>query len=225
MSNQDALVAIFTRNAFYRRLHYLVLLTFALSLVVIAILIGIIVFLLKNPTKPLYFATDEIGRLIQDVPLDQPNMRPEEVVAWAIEAVQAAYSYNYINYRSQLQNAQKYFTTYSWQDYMRALKDSNNLIGVIQRKIIVLARVVGEPKLITQGILGGAYAWRYQMPVLLTNWGPPYNEQSKSLNALSVTIVIQRQPLLQSYKGLGILQFIGRDVTSTQPTEISLTPG
>src|SRR3990167_2172062 len=180
MTKQDALVAVFTRNAFYKRLYYLVLLTFVLSIAVIVILIGTVIFLIKNPTQPLYFASDAIGQLIQDVPVNQPNMSPEALTAWVIEAVQSANSYDYINYRSQLQNAQKYFSYEGWQEYLAALKLSNNLLSVTKLNLILLAKAVGQHQLMKQGVLSGASAWRFKIPVLVTAWSPPYDEKSKS---------------------------------------------
>lgn len=224
MTKQDALVTVFTRNAFYKRLHYLVLLAFSLSIVVIAILIGIIVFLIKNPTQPLYFATDEIGRLIQDVPLNQPNMSPEQLVAWVTEAVQSANSYDYINYRSQLQNTQKYFTDYGWQSFLQGLTASQNLVSVTKLDLIVLGKVVNQPELLTQGILGNAYAWRFKVPLLVTSMAPPYDDRSKSAIPFVITVIVQRRSILESYKGLGIVQYISEQAASSQPAEISLTP-
>lgn len=224
MNTQDSLTLIFMRNAFYKKLCYLTLATLVLCIVVIGILISILFFLVKNPIKPLYFATDSVGRLIQDPSLDQSNMSTEEITAWAIEAVQAAYTYNYVNYRFQLQNTQKYFTTYGWQNYMQALTASNNLLAVTDRSMLVLARVVGQPTILAQGILAGAYAWKIKLPILITNWLPPYDERSKFANALTVTMIIQRQPILESYKGVGIIQIVGEVVSSSQPTEISNIP-
>ncbi len=99
---QDALAAVFMRNEFYRRMHFFALLAFVLSVVVMGILLGILVYLIQNPTEPLYFVTDEVGRLIKEPPLTEPNMSPDEVVSWAVEAVEAAYSYDYIHFREQL---------------------------------------------------------------------------------------------------------------------------
>jgi len=197
-----------------------------LTLAVIGILISVLAFLVRNPTNPLYFAADNVGRLIEVVPVSQPNMSTEQVTAWTIEAVQAAYSYDYVNYRGQLQNAQKYFTSYGWKNYMNALTLSNNLIALQQRKQIVIARVVEKPKLVTQGLLSGAYAWKFEIPVLVTYWQPPFDDKSKYSNALIVSIIVQRQPILQSYKGLGALQIIARLATtpSTQPQQLSDTP-
>src|SRR5262245_29433964 len=127
MSSNDALVLILSRNAFYRRLYILALAATALNLVVICMLGASLGYLLKNPVRPLYFAADEVGRLIQIVPVNVPNMSTEEVTKWTVDAVQAAYSYDYINYRAQLQSVEKYFTRYGWGKYMQALSLSGNL--------------------------------------------------------------------------------------------------
>ena len=224
MNANNALVLIFSRNAFYKRLHYLALAAFGLTLIAIAVLLALLVFLLRNPTHPLYFATDTVGRLIDIIPVDQPNMTTDEAMAWVVNAVEATYSYDYLHYRDQLQDAQKYYTNYGWSNYVRALTASNNLVALTERKMIVTAKVVEQPKVLAQGILAGAYAWRLQMPVLVSYSLPPYDEKSKFFNALDVVMIVQRQQALQGYKGLGIVQIVGTIAEGTsQPQEISGT--
>lgn len=225
-NNNSGLALIFARNAFYKRLHYLVLAAFALSILVIGILTWVLYFLVKNPPQPLFFATDDAGRLVEIVPLDKPNMSTDEVIAWTIEAFQRSASYDFVNYRTQLQDAQKYFTEYGWSTYMKAMTLANNMPALIQRKQIVIAQVVSRPKIVAQGILGGAYAWKFEMPVLVTYWLPPYNDKSKFLNSQVVTVIVQRQEILKSYKGLGIVQLVAQLATdaSAAPQEISSTP-
>lgn len=210
MSTQDALALVFARNAFYRRLHFLVLAALLLCIITISILSYVLYNLMTHPTPPVYFATDTNTRLVNVVPITQPNMSLEEVSAWTVEAVQAAFSYDYLNYQAQLQAAQKYFTDYGWLHYMKSLKQSNNLNTLLREKTIIQGQVIEAPKLIAQGILGGAYAWKFRMPLLANFWKPPYDEQSKILNAWTVTVVVQRGPILQRYKGLGIVQIIAQ---------------
>ena len=226
MAINDALELVFLRNRFYRRQYLMALSAFGLALVVIGVLVWMLLYLLRNPTHPLYFATDNVGRLIPIIPVDRPNMSNDDVSAWAIEAVQAAYSYDYINYRAQLQDSQKYFTNYGWTKYMSALTASNNLLALTQRKLIQTAVVVDKPKILAQGILSGAYAWRFQMPMLVTYSPPPFNDASKYSNALIVSVIVQRQSVLQSYKGLGIVQMIATSASTgpSQPQELSNTP-
>jgi intracellular multiplication protein IcmL len=227
LEKNDAQAMIFLRNAFYRRLHYFALSAFLLSLVVIAVLAWVVMYLVENPTPPLYFATDNVGRLIEIIPVDRPNMPTEEVIDWVVEAVEASYTYDFVNYRQQLQGVQRYFTTYGWTRYREALRASNNIIGLTQRKMIFTASVIERPKVIAQGLLGGAYAWKMQMPLLVTYMLPPYDDQAKFSNPLMVTVVVQRQSVLEGYKGLGLVQLIGAMSVSSlnaAPTQISTTP-
>src|SRR5579885_692148 len=205
-AENDALVLVFSRNMFYKRLYHLALAALILCILVIALLASILVYLLRNPTHPLYFAADDVS-------------------AWAVEAVQAAYSYDYINYHAQIQNAQKYFTNYGWQQYMSALTLSNNLLALTTRKQVVIARVISQPTVLKTGILAGKYAWQFQMPLLVTYSEPPYDDKSQFSNALNVTVIVQRQSVLEGYKGLGVVQLVSSIATSenSQTQQISGT--
>lgn len=207
-SNQDAMALIFKRNTFYQRKFHLVVGVFALSIVVIVILFSMLIYLKKHPPRPVYFVADSLGRLIRDVPVQEPVMSNEDVAIWVQHAVEAAYSYDYVNYRAQLQSAQKYFSDYGWRKYMAGLTTSNNLLALTQRKLIIIAKVVETPQLMKEGPIGSqhALAWRFQMPVLVTYLMPPYDAQSQFSNPLQVTVIVQRQKLLESYEGLGVIQ-------------------
>lgn len=207
-ANNDALVMIFSRNAFYRRMYMLTLGALALAVVTIAFLLAMLSYLLSNPTKPVYFAADTVGRLIQIVPVNTPNMKLEEVIAWTEEAVESAFSYDFVNWRGQLQDSQRFFTNYGWSKYMNALALSGNLRALTERKQIISAQVVGQPKLVIEGILGGAYAWKFSMQLLVNYSMPPYDGSNQFSNALVAEVTVQRQPILSSYRGLGIVQLV-----------------
>ncbi len=108
---QDALLLVHLRNQFYRAKYHAMTGIFLLSVLINLVLAGVIIFLVKHPTHPLYFVTDEVGRLIEDIPLNQPNMPAADVINWVTEALEATFSYDYVNYRGELQNAQKYLLT------------------------------------------------------------------------------------------------------------------
>lgn len=224
MQANETLAMVFARNAFYKRLHFFVLYALILAIVVIGILTGILIHMLRYPTPPLYFATDAVSRLIPVIPVDKPNMSLDDVKNWTIEAIQKAMSFDFINFRAQLQSAQKYFLDYGWRNYMDSLTLSRNLLGVQQNKFVTLAQVIGQPKLNTQGTLAGAYAWRLDMPVIVTVMYPPFDEKSFFTNYWQVSAVVQRAPILQSYRGLGILQIITTR-KETQQQQQTLSPG
>lgn len=225
MDTTDALVLVIARNSFYKRLHYLVFAALVIAMIVIIILFGILVHLFRYPTQPLYFATDEVGRLIPVVAVDQPNMSNDEVMKWTTNAIENTLTYNFINFRERLQGAQRYFTDYGWRTYMDALTATNNLVALQSRKMVFIGQVIDKPKLVTEGILSGSYAWKFNFPVLMTYMTPPYDAQSTFTNPLQISIVIQRGPILQTYQGLGILQIIANIVIAPpQQPQQQLTP-
>ncbi len=219
------LTLIFLRQVFYLQQLRLVLLAVLLNFLLILVLIGMLVYFIKHPVHPIYFATDKVGRLMVEPPLNQPNMSLQEVSDWATNAVQTAYSYDFMNYRSQLQGSQKYFTDFGWRQYMKGLQASNNLLALTEHKMIVIAKVAAPPKLLVQGILGGSYAWKFEIPVLVTYYNPPYDEKAKFSNPLLITIVVQRKKLLESDQGLGIVQMIATLAVGTQPQEMTTQGG
>lgn len=222
-ANDDVLMMIYQRNAFYKKKYHTALAVYFLSLVMIVILVGMLIFLHRHPPHPLYFVTDDVSRIIQEVPLQSPNMTTQQVSDWAVNAVETAYSYDFVNFRGQLQRAQRYFTDYGWRSYMKGLTASNNLLSLDKYKYVQIAKVVDKPRLVIEGILGGAYAWKFEMPMLVTYMQPPYDEKSKFQNPLLVTVVVQRQKILESYQGLGIVQMIG-DLVITPSATQTLSP-
>lgn len=220
----DALVLVHLRNQFYKRKFYFALSTFVLSLIIIGFLLGVIYYLEKHPARPFYFVTDQVSRLLKDIPRTQANFSTEEVAKWATEAVETAYSYDFVNFRRQLQDAQKYFSDYGWQEYMRGLTKSNNLLALTERKMLFIAKVVAQPKLTASGILGGAYGWKFEMPLLVTYYTPPYDDKHSFSNPLLVTVVVQRQSILTSYRGLSVVQMIGNLIINPNPTPMTPPP-
>jgi hypothetical protein len=62
------------------------------------------------------------------------------------------------------------------------------------------------------------------MQLLVTYLQPPtYDDATKFSNSLIVTSVVQRQPVLQGYRGLGIVYMVGEWATSQAPAQISGT--
>jgi intracellular multiplication protein IcmL len=228
MATNDAMELVFARNIFYRRMHFMVLGAFALSLVLIAILTVTFFYIKNYPYHPYYFAADNKSRLLQIIPVNTPNMTMDDAVKWTTKAVEAAFTYDYVNFHEQLQNAQKYFTSYGWTQYMNALTASNNLVGVEQRKLIGSATVIPPVKVVNSGILQGAWAWAFQMPVLITYTKP---DNTAFSNAYVVSVIVQRQPVLEGEgtTGLGIVQLVATEATmpgnNNAPQQISNTPG
>ena len=109
MSTEDAAVDVVTRNQFYRRQYFLALGGFGLSIIILIVLSIVLMYVIRHRDEPLYFPTDNVGRLIEIAPVSKPNMTTEQLTTWTVNAVIKATSYDYVNFRRQMQDMQNYF--------------------------------------------------------------------------------------------------------------------
>lgn len=200
----DAIELVRLRNEFYRDSYRRVLAILLLAFTIVFLLAGALVYIVTHPPAPKYFATDSAGRIVPLVPLDQPNLSTPALLQWANIAAVAAFTFDFVNYRQQLQAASEFFTPQGWDAYMQAIQRSNNLGAVVEKKLTVSAVATGAPVVLQQGILNGRYSWKIQIPLLVT-----YQSANQiSQQNLVATLLITRISTLNSAQGVGIAQFI-----------------
>lgn len=210
--NSGALERVVLRNNFYRD-NYRRLMVVCLGLILITLGLGAWGFYERaNKPPPQYFATTFDGKLIPLIPLDQPSLSDNQLLQWSTEAAVAAYTFNYVNYRKALQDVRIYFTKTGYQYFLKALRDSNNLQAVIDKKMIVSATPTGAPIILRKGILNdgteeGIYSWQVQLPMEIFF----QSEQSPITQNIILTMIITRVPTLESPSGVGIASFVIRE--------------
>jgi len=209
----NALKMVNLRNDFYRQKFYLLLAVYVLSLVAIFVLASTLVYLYSTKAKPGYFVANQKGQLQKYVPLTRLNMSEQELLDWVVEAVESATSFDYVNYRGQLQNAQKYFTESGWKNYMQALELSGNLLPITEKFWVADTKITSTPKLLKEGIVGGAKAYRYSMQMKSTYLKPDlYSGKDVHSELYDVTVIVLRKSMLESYKGLAIFSIVIRNI-------------
>ncbi len=201
---EDALTAVTLRNKFYRDGQRRIVFVLLISMFANVIFGGILLYILTHPPAPKYFATSINGRITPLKPLNEPNQSDSAVLQWANQAAIAAFSYNFVNYRSELQAASGFFTSTGWTHFLNALQDSNNLDAVKAKKLIVSAVATRTPIILQKGILNDRYSWRVQMPILVTYQSASEFTQQNNV----VTMLITRVSTLNSPRGIGISQFV-----------------
>lgn len=201
---EDALQAVKLRNDFYRDGYRKVILSLLIAMILLAAMAATFMYMVTHPPAPKYFATTVQGRIVPLIPLDQPNTSTSALLQWANTAAIAAYTYNFVNYRQELQAAAEFFTPDGWRSFLDALKGSRNLEAVIDKKLIVSAVATGAPIVAWEGLLNDQYSWRVQMPMLIT-----YQSASNfSQQSVTVNMLITRISTLNSARGIGIAQFV-----------------
>lgn len=200
----DALIAVTMRNNFYRDGQRKIIAILLLSILSNVILASMLIYMITHPPEPKYFATSINGRITPLFALNEPNQSDSAVLQWANQAAIAAFTYNFVNYRSELQASSGFFTAEGWDQFLNALKQSNNLEAVKAKKLIVSAVATRAPVILQKGILNGRFAWRVQMPVLVTYQSASEFTQQSNV----VTMLISRVSTLNSPRGIGISQFV-----------------
>lgn len=209
MADNSALKMVALRNEFYRDSYRTVLFILLLSVVLLVGLGGLLFYIVTHPPKPVYFATSIDGRITPLQPLDRPNQSKAALLQWANQAAIAAYTFNFVNYRAELQAASAFFTPNGWNGFQQALNATNNLKAVVAKKLVVSAVATGAPVILNEGVQpNGRYFWRMQMPMLTT-----YQSASEiSQQSVMVTMTIVRVSTLDSERGIGIDQFVAAPI-------------
>lgn len=201
---EDALTSVATRNKFYKDSQRSILFTLIIAVIVNITLSIILFYVITHPKKPAFFATSINGKVTKLYPLNQPNQSDTAILQWANQAAIAAYTYNFVNFRDELQAASGFFTADGWKQFLAALDESNNLAAVQAKKLIVSAVATRPPIILQKGLLNGRYTWRVQMPITVTYQSASEFTQGNYI----VTMLITRVSTLNSPRGIGITQFI-----------------
>ncbi len=201
---EDALTLVTLRNNFYKDSQHKVMLSLMVAVVLNFVLASMLVYMLTHPPAPRYFATSINGRITPLFPLTEPNQSDSAVLQWANQAAIASFTYNFVNYRDELQASSGFFTPEGWDQFLTALQQSNNLDAVKAKKLIVSAVATRAPIILQKGILNGNFSWRVQMPMLVTYQSASEFTQQNNV----VTMLIIRVSTLNSPRGIGISQFV-----------------
>ncbi|HAT2036438.1 TPA: type IV secretion protein DotI [Legionella pneumophila] len=201
---EDALTVVALRNKFYKDSQRKVILALLIAIVVNVVLASLVVYMITHPPAPKYFATSINGLITPLFPLDEPNQSDSAVLQWANQAAIAAFTYNFVNYRDELQASSGFFTAEGWDQFLGALEQSNNLDAVKAKKLVVSAVATRAPIILQKGVLNGRYSWRVQMPILVTYQSASEFTQQNNV----VTMLITRVSTLNSPRGIGISQFV-----------------
>jgi intracellular multiplication protein IcmL len=162
-------------------------------------------------TPPQYIQVQEDGRLIQEPPLSENSVSQGLLSDFAIKAIRALNTYDYINWRQQIQAASDFFSPRGWDGYIKAFEDVRTIDAVTKRKMVVSVEPTGPVTFSRQGkVATGEYAWRLEVPVKVTY--TPHDSDSASPNVQDGTVImaISRIPVSISPRGYAIQLYVFR---------------
>lgn len=216
MANENALEVVRLRNDFYKDSYRRVLTALLIMVLLNVVLTALLYYVIKNRPKPEYFATTNDGKVIRMYALSEPVVTPAELLQWTTVAATSVNTYNFVNWRKELQDASNYFTPTGWREFQDELKKSNNLETVVTKKLSVSAVATGAPVILDRGLIGGVYKWKVQIPLLIA-----YESASTNISQPVVaTMLVTRVSTLDTPKGIAIDAFYMSEQAIERPSVI-----
>lgn len=201
---EEALVKVVSRQNYPQDSWWKIRLALVSSLVLNVVLSLYLGYIFLTPPPPVYFPTSQSGRLTPLYPLNAPNQADASVLQWSSQAAIDVFTYNYVNWRTELEADSGYFTANGWETFVNFLKQTNIIGKVVTGKLVVTAQPTLAPYFSRRGILNGVYAWRVQMPIVATYQGLTMPTQENYM----ISMLIIRVPASISPNGIAIDQFI-----------------
>lgn len=162
-------VQVVVRNmsvfSIHRRLLGLVVI--ATLLLASTIIVAVSISLRKTP--PQYIQVLEDSRLLPVSSLAKPNMDEAGISGFALQAIKALNTYDYLNWKDQLNNTQIYFTPDGWGKYKEELQRVGTIRAVEERRQIVTYRPNGAVRVVNEGVgPDGLYTWDVEVPSIVS---------------------------------------------------------
>lgn len=165
-----------------------------------------------NPDTGIIVGMPQPTRLFTSL---EPEGENALVLYWAYVAALDMFNYDFVHYRSVIQDASKYFTPQGHQNFIDALVASKNLETVKVRNAIVIPEVNGPVKLLRTGMADGHYVWHLKVPIKLTYASA--KDIQPLVQQLSANMSIGRvSTLISPFYGLSIYRLNFEEVISTR---------
>ena len=204
--DEKAAELVFNRNFFYRDNYKRVVSIGLVSIISNVILVLATAYSIVRPAPAKFIVTSADGRIIPVVPLSAAVKSTPQILAWANMAATKINSFDFVNYRQQLQEASSYFTAEGWQDFRRQLVASGNVKYVVENRLVVTSVATGAPVVNNQGLIGGVYTWNVTLPILVKYAGATITRNIPQ----TVTMLIQRVSIQNNPQGIGIASYRAR---------------
>lgn len=174
------------------------------------VLAGVVFYLFtvlpKAPSK--FYASNMYNGVITKMhPLSAPVVEPKKLLSWSGQIVTNSFTFNFANYRDNFNEIKSSYTNSGWQSYRTMLDTSGILNTVVNNNLFATATIIGNPKLLDDGVRDGHYAWTVRVPLLLTfktNVAGGQQTQAFPQKKITVDAIIDRIPNLDNPEEIAI---------------------
>lgn len=134
-----------------------------------------------------------------------PRVSPATLTEYAKDAVVNAYSYDYINYREDLNLvAAKWFTDNGRKAFFSSLDESGNLERVIKGRLILRSMSTKVPQLEEEGRKGSQRYWLVQVPIAIEFYSGGDQQPKSRQDFLAAVTIVQTPASATNLKGIAV---------------------
>jgi intracellular multiplication protein IcmL len=220
---------IMVRNRSLRYIHkqMLVLVLWSALTTLLAVIGAVMAFQTKLP--PQYIPVDEQGLLLPMIPLNKPSLDESGINEFALDALRAVNTFDYINWRNQFPAAEDFFTPKSWENYLAELTSRNTMNAIVERRMIVTPNFMGAPRVVEEGLDGeGVYNWKVEQKVRIDYRAHVIKDGGATDNGNqqygTIVLTIQRVPTPVSARGVAIKTYMFLPSTPEAAAAVSASP-
>jgi hypothetical protein len=196
------------RSGYYRdRFRLLAGVIFFLA-IINAILVAVVFYLyLVQPKVPEEFYTSNLhnGANARIYSLDQPLLKPKNLIEWTQNSIVKSFDFNFVNYREAFDNIRKYYTENGWNTFHELLSKSKLIDIITSNKYFLSSDVAGDAVILEDGIVNGHHAWRLRIPMVLKFKTSEHHDARPHMQQkVTVDAIIVRVPNIENPESIGI---------------------
>lgn len=172
---------------------------FTQSIVILMLTLGLVLMsYFVFTSKPTLLGITDSGRVIPLVPLEEGHVNDSRVIGFAAECLQATFAHDFVNYKGTMNEASKCFTSSGTASLYAAM---DPILSDIGKRRLVLSSTIRPPTVVRKGVSNGVHTWIVQTQMTLFKEGTTTRESPRELQ---VSLVIERVPLDESVRGIGL---------------------
>lgn len=151
-----------------------------------------------------YFAVGVQGNREPLIPLAEPNMNKDALLAWVSAAATQVTTFGFDDYNQVFAAAQKNFSPEGWNSFQDALVASGLLKNVVGYQQLLTSIPISRPTILAEGLLEGQYRWIVSVVLVQTVRAGG----EKKTRYLPVTMILVKMPTHDNPMGVGINTWI-----------------
>ena len=177
----------------------------AIGLIASCILLAVVIFAWTSYPKYTVVQTVDNSALCEISPQANPLLTDVAIEDFAKNAVLHAYSFDYVNYRDQInQSTTRFFTTDGRAAFNRALRNSGSLDHIVNNNLIMKAQATQSAQIEEKGLdQFGKPFWIVRMPIRTEFYTGATNPVDKENFIAQVRIVTDQRDAFNP-RGLGV---------------------